>query len=112
MPYLRPDAAVICDGDVFIQTGGEEIRLAIIVAPLVGHTINGADRVANQQPRFEPALIAGDFIGNELEVFDKNSASRERPFSIGRKADLFARGEGRAIIRYDEPATLRRRIGP
>src|SRR5258707_1162317 len=55
MPDLRPHAAAARDGDVFIQTGGEEICFAIVAAPFVGHTIDGADGVTNEQAGFKPA---------------------------------------------------------
>ena len=47
MPDLGPHATGVGDANVFIQTGGEKIRLAVVTAPLVSHTIDGADSVAN-----------------------------------------------------------------
>ena len=103
MPDLRPHAAAVGDGDVFIQTGSEEIRFAVIAAPFVGHAVNSAERVTNQQAGFEPAFSAGDFVGDEREMFDKDRAGRERPFSSCRKS-RFVRQECRAR-RYSEPQT-------
>src|SRR5256885_15268697 len=106
MPDLRSHASAVSDGDVFVEAGGKKIRFAIISAPFVGHTVNSADRIANEQPSFQAALSAGEFVSNERKMLDKNRPRRERPFPNSTKTDLFVRSVRRAAVRNHKPASL------
>ena len=113
VPGLGARPAGGLDDDVLAQTVGKQVSVAVVGPPFVSEPVNRAVGAAHEQPRFQPAphgLI--QVVGREFKVFHENGSGGEGPFAVGRKSDLFALDERRAVIRHGEPPRLVRAVGP
>ena len=84
IPGLRGDAAAIGDQDIFCETAGEQIGVAVIRPPFVSDAIGRAIDVADKHARFEAAQDSGvRGVGVELEGLHEHGSGRESPVILG-----------------------------
>ena len=114
IPCLGADAGGVGDEDVFVQTAGEQIGVAVVRAPFVSHAINRAVDVAHEQPCFQTAQgdVGVGFVDDEIKIFDEDRSGRKRPGVGGQKRDLFVGRDESAVVRHGQITAFHRRIRP
>ena len=113
VPCLCPGSGGRRDHDIFARARREQVGVAIVRTPTVGHAVHRIICIAHDESRLEPALETRvRVVGAEFEMLHENRACREGPFAGGSEADLLLRRVRRAVIRHIEPARLHRAIRP
>jgi len=111
VPGLRSPASHRFDRNRFTQIGLEQFGVAVVRPPFVGHAIDPASAVPNQQTRFKTPLEGRlGFVGGQLKMLHEDGAIGKPPFAGGGKRDLFPRRI--RFARNRNPAQLGSAIRP
>ncbi len=82
---MRVAARAGGDGDVLIQSARQQIRIAVIGPPFVGHSVNRPGLLSHEQPCLQPFSLSGDLVHRQLEMFDEDGSIGKAPLADGQE---------------------------